>query len=72
MSMFDSPNEKRSLPHPKSIIIGAAIVPWVEIKKCWFAPAKKGAPIEDRMIFSKTAAEQLCCNIAELIKKGKK
>jgi hypothetical protein len=72
MSKFDSQNENRLLPHPKSIIVGTAIVPWVENHKCWFAPAKKGAPIEERMIFLKASAEKLCRKIAELIKKGKK
>lgn len=69
-NVSDSPSEKSSLPHPKSIRVGSALVPFNEAKGAWAAPYNRYAHPSTQWIYAKSAAQALAQKISAMLVKG--
>lgn len=67
IAVCESANERASLPHPKSICIGSAIVHYVPQKDAWAAPYNRYSHPSEQWIHNKREAKALAEKINAIL-----
>lgn len=62
--------ERALLPHPKTIIVGSAIVPFVPEKKAWAAPYNLYSHPAEQWIHSRAEAQELAERINAILRRA--